>query len=236
MPRSRHAPAHNMLLATLVDKDYQHFISRCDPVQLEFSDVLTIPGELIRHVYFPIRSFISLTTPVDGHTNLEVGLIGDEGMLGASLVLDVDASPWHALVQGAGPALRMEAALFRRELRRCAALQNLLRRYLSVQMRQLSQEVVCTRYHVAEARLARWLLMTQDRAHSHELHMTQEFLSYMLGVRRVGITKAASALQSSGLISYHRGKLKILDQRGLEEASCGCYALNKSTYDKIMHA
>lgn len=236
MPRSRHAPERNTLLAKLAEKDYRRFVENCDVMELVFSDVLMTPGALIRHVYFPIRSFISLTTQVDGHANLEVGMIGHEGMLGASLVLDVDVSPWHALVQGAGSALRMDAALFRREFRHGVALQHLLRRYISVQMRQLAQEVVCTRHHVAKARLARWLLMTQDRAHSDELHMTQEFLSYMLGVRRVGITKAATALQSEGLISYHRGKLTILDQRGLEAASCHCYAIDKASYEQTMHA
>lgn len=236
VPRCRHTPERNTLLATLPEKDYLRFVGCCDLVELVFSDVLMTPGVLIRHVYFPVRSFISLTTPVDGRANLEVGLIGHEGMLGASLLLDVDVSPWHALVQGAGPALRMDAATFRREFRHCVALQHLLRRYISVQMRQLAQEVVCTRYHVAEARLARWLLMTQDRAHSHELHMTQEFLSYMLGVRRIGITKAATALQNDGLISYHRGKLTILDQKRLEAASCCCYAIDKACYEKTMRA
>lgn len=236
MQQSPSASDRNTLLAALAEKDYQRFVGCCDPVQLVFADVLMTSGELIRHVYFPIRGFISLTTPADGHANLEVALIGKEGMLGASLILDVDVSPWHALVQGAGLALRMDVALFRRELRHCVPLQHRLRRYVSVQMRQLAQEVVCTRFHVVEARLARWLLMTQDRANSSELHVTHEFLSYMLGVRRVGITKAATTLQNHGLISYHRGQLTILDQQGLEAASCNCYAVDKASYDKTMSA
>jgi CRP-like cAMP-binding protein len=224
----------NRLLDALPRHDRQRCLARCEPVELTFADILAEPGERIRHIYFPTESFISLTTPIDGRACLEVGLVGDEGMLGISLILGVAISPLHAVVQGAGPALRMSAASFRIELEHSAALQRNLKRYLYVMLGQLAQTAACTRFHVVEARLARWLLMTQDRAHSNEFHVTHEFLAYMLGVRRVGVTKAATSLHDRQLISYRRGNITVLDRTGLEAASCGCYKADQASYSRIM--
>jgi CRP-like cAMP-binding protein len=149
-------------------------------------------------------------------------------------MLGVNISPLRTLVQGAGAALRMKAATFRRELKHSPALKSLLERYLYVLMSQLAQTAACTRFHLVEARTARWLLMTQDRAHSHKFHLTQEFLSYMLGVRRVGVTKAAGVLQKQKLIGYTRGAVTILDHQGLEAASCPCYENDKKTYERVL--
>ena len=213
----------NRLLAALPRKDYQGLLSGLVPVDLVFGDVLYEPGMPIRDVYFPSQSLVSLLTVVEGHLALEVGMVGREGMVGVPLALGIDASPVRALVQGDGPALRMNAARFRGELRGSPPLQRALHRYVYTLMAQISQTAGCNRFHVVQSRLARWLLMTRDRVRSGEFRMTHQFLSLMLGVRRVGVTEAASALQRRKLIEYTRGNIRILDDRGLEQAACACY-------------
>jgi CRP-like cAMP-binding protein len=209
-------------------------LASCEPIELVFADILCQRGQRVHHVYFPTDSLISLITPMDGYAALEVGMIGNEGMLGITLILGIDTSPLHALVQGSGGALRMEARQFRRELAASPPLQRRLNRYLYVLLNQLAQTAACTRSHVVEARLSRWLLMTQDRAHSDAFHLTHEFLGHMLGVRRVGVTKAATSLQAKRLISYNRGDIRILDRAGLEEVACECYGADRRTYERIL--
>ena len=198
------------------------------------SEVLCEPGKPTRHVYFPLEGFISLVVPIDGKPALEVGMVGREGMLGAQLALGVTTVPLHALVQGAGTACRIGTVAFRKQLAQSTAMQRTLNRYLYVMMGQLAASAACLRFHLIGPRLARWLLMSQDRAHTDHFHMTQEFLAYMLGVRRVGITAAASTLQRSGLIEYHRGELKVLDRLGLEAAACDCYASDRKAYAELL--
>lgn len=234
MPSAVHAPAENRLLAALSRNDRHRLLSGCEQVELVFGDVLCGLGDKIRHVYFPTDGFIALVTPIDGHSSLEVALIGSEGMYGVSLMLGVDVTTLHAVVQGSGTAWRMDDERFHRELERSVALQQELNRYIYVLISQLAQTAACSRFHVVEERLARWLLMIRDRAHSEAFHITHELLAQVLGVRRVGVTKAASSLQKKKLISYSRGNIKIHDIGGLEAASCRCYQADKDMYDRIL--
>jgi CRP-like cAMP-binding protein len=171
---------------------------------------------------------------LDPTAQLEVGIIGSEGMLGISLLLGIDVSPQQAMVQGAGAALRMSTAVFHRQRQRNLVLGQNLGRYVHVLMSQLAQTAACTHYHLLEGRLARWLLLSRDRAHSDQFRLTHEFLGYMLGVRRAGVTQAATSLQRRGLITYSRGVVVILDGKGLEAASCACYQQGNDMYEQAL--
>lgn len=222
--------AQNHLVGTLPRADRKRLLAASEPVDLVMAEVLCERGKPSRFVYFPVDGFISLVAQVDGHPGLEVGMVGREGMFGAHLALGVTTEPLRAVVQGPGSAWRIGAASFRRELADSEALQSSLNRYLYVLMAQLASSACCLRFHMIGPRLARWLLMTQDRAHADHFRVTHEFLSYMLGVRRVGITAAAGALQRRGLVEYRRGELKVLDRGGLEAAACSCYATDQRAY------
>jgi CRP-like cAMP-binding protein len=225
----------NHLIERLPRKDRARFLAICEEVELVMSEVLCENGASSRYAYFPTEGYISLITPIDGKPILEVGMVGSEGMLGTQLVLGVGTAHLYALVQGAGTAWRVASVPFRTELARNEYLRKNLDRYVQVTMIQLASSAGCLRFHQIVQRLARWLLMTQDRAHSDSFHVTHEFLAYMLGVRRVGVTTAAGALQRLGLIEYQRGDITVLNRRGLEGAACTCYAADKKTYLDVMH-
>jgi CRP-like cAMP-binding protein len=226
--------SENRLLAALPRQGRQRFLASCDQVELGFADVLCRPGEQISHVHFPTDSSISMVTALDDGARLEIGIVGDEGMLGTSLVLGLNTSPQHAVVQGAGAAWRMSAPAFQRHFKQNLELRRLLNCYVYVLMGQLAQTAACAHYHLVQARVARWLLMTRDRAHSDEFNLTHQFLAHLLGVRRVGVTEAAISLQEQGLIDYRRGAITILDGAGLENASCACYREGNEMYERSL--
>ena len=227
-------PVSNRLLSGLPRAERRRFLDLCETVELSFGSVLCEADQPFRQVYFPLTSFISLVASVSGHQPLEMAMIGSEGVLGASLVLGVADAPLRAVVQGPGSALRIGVAQFQRARRDSPALMRGLNRYLYVLMTQLSQTTACTRFHEVDTRLARWLLMTHDRAHADHFHLTHQFLADMLGVRRSGITVAAGELQRRGLIHYARGEIQILDRGGLESASCECYEAIVEDYARLL--
>lgn len=222
----------NRLLAALPRAEYQRLLPNLEPVTLTFGEVLYEPGDPIRHVYFPNDSLVSLLTLVDLHLTLEVGMVGREGMVGIAFALGIGVSPVRALVQGAGTAMRMKAVPFCKEFQQNPSLQREVHLYTHALMAQIAQTAACNRFHVVEARLARWLLMTRDRVGSDHFRLTHEFLGHMLGVRRVGVTNAAHALKQRKLIDYSRGNIAITNGHGLEAASCSCYEMVKDRHGK----
>ena len=236
VPHRQHnnPPVTNRLLAALPKAVRRTLVAHSEQVELSSAVVLCEPGAAITHVFFPLDSAVTLMAGTKSRADLEAGLVGNEGMLGATLTLGILVSPQRWLVQGPGRALRIEVGRFLHELAVSPALRRTLHRYLYVTLVQLAQTAVCKRFHVVESRLARWLLMTRDRLHTDELHFTHENLAYVLGVRRAGITRAASALRKRKLIRYRRGNLQIVDGRGLKAASCECYAQDHDTYSSVM--
>lgn len=230
--RKRIVHIANQLLAALPRAEIQRMLAGLEVVKLTSAEVLYEPGEPIRHTYFPNDCLVSLLAVVEGRTVLEVGLVGTEGMVGIPLALGIGVSTVRALVQRTGTAMRITSARFLREFRRNPSLQRELFRYTHAAMAQATQIAVCSRFHLLEARLARSLLMNRDRVESNEFRLTHEFLAHGLGVRRVGVTKAAGALQKRKLISYSRGDIRILDWKGLEATSCRCYQIVKNVQDR----
>lgn len=224
----------NRLLASLRRNIRAPLLAVCENVELTYGDVIWEPSQRIRHVYFPTTGFVSQLFPVDAHENLELAMIGSEGMLGIPLLLGVNATMMQAIVQGSGTALRIDAAAFRRELELSPELRQRLNRYIYVTMMQLSLTTTCNSFHALEARLARSLLVTHDRAQLGGFQLTHSFLAQMLGVRRAGVTDAAGRLQKRKFVRYSRGNITVLNRAGLEKASCDCYRSGVNAYERIL--
>lgn len=228
------ASTENQLIERLPQAARKRLLDQCEPFELTLSAELSAPGTPLSHAYFPREGFVSLVVGVDSHPSLEVGMVGREAMLGAELILGAASTPWRALVQGAGASWRIGASALRTETAANPALLRLLQSSVLVRLHQQAAASACERYHTIRPRLARWLLMSQDRAGTDCFHVTQEFLALMLGVRRVGVTVAASELQASGLISYRRGEMTVLDRTGMQTQACSCYAADKAIYTELM--
>lgn len=225
----------NRLIDGLSRKDRNGLLATSEPVDLAFGEILSEPQRIMPFVYFPLSAFISLVDTDGTHAPLEMGLIGNEGMLGASLVLGSDKAQLRAIVQGKGTAMRLTVPQLKRRLRASPALLGSLKRYLYIVTAQLARSVTCIHFHELEPRLARWLLLTHDRAHADHFSLTHEYLAGMLGVRRSGVTVAAGALQRRSLIRYSRGEISIVDRKGLEAASCECYRAAITAYGQLLH-
>src|SRR5580700_2965875 len=220
----------NHLLGALPRKDYQKLLPLLEPVKLAFGEVLYESHAQIRHVYFPNDCFVSMLTTVNAGQAAEVGLIGPEGMIGVPMALGVAVSPFRAIVQGGGTAMRLKTMYFRRNFSNSAALKREVFLFTHLLMIQIAQTAACNRFQVVTQRMARWILMTRDRVNSNEFRITQKFLALMLGVHRPGVTMAMCSLRERKLIVYRRGTITILDHGGLVAAACGCYRTVKDAY------
>jgi CRP-like cAMP-binding protein len=228
------ADVENQLILQLPKATRRKFLDRCEPFELVRSTDLSPPGQVLSHAYFPRTGFISLVIAMESHPPLEVGMVGREAMLGAELVLGLSRTPWRALVQSGGASWRIDSAALREASDAMPELRQLLQRSVAVRLHQQALAAACERFHTIGPRLARWLLMSHDRIQSDRIHVTQECIALMLGVRRVGVTVAAGALQHRGLIAYHRGELTVLDRAALEAEACSCYAADKHIYADVM--
>jgi CRP-like cAMP-binding protein len=225
--------SENQLLAALTVEERERLLPGLERVPLPLGDVIYERDERIRHVYFPTSGVISLLCTTDGGANIEAGTIGMEGMAGIPVFLGVDSSPNRAVVQIEGEAMRMEAEAFREVAGRSGRFHDLLHLYTFALMTQMSLSVACNRFHSVEKRLARWLLMMHDRAQVDEFRFTQELISQMIGTHRPHVSTAVNSLQNAGLIHNGRGRIGILDRKGLVKIACECYLAAKRKFDGL---
>ena len=234
LPGTRDDALQNHLLDALPGADYDRLKPHFEHVALKLGDVLYEPGGRMRYVYFPTTAIVSLLYVMADGASAEIAIVGNEGILGVSLFMGGESTPSRAVVQSAGYGYRMKATLLKHEFGRFGVLMHLLLRYTQALITQMAQTAVCNRHHSVDQQLCRWLLLSLDRLASNELTMTQELIANMLGVRREGVTEAAGKLQTAGLISYRRGKIKVLDRPGVEARSCECYQVVKRELDRLL--
>ena len=228
------APAENRLLAALPPEDYERLLPQLQQVSFSLGQVVYEFGGKLDYVYFPTDSIVSLLYTMENGTSAEMGLTGNDGVVGIALFMGGGTMPNRAIVQSGGAAIRMKAKVLQDEFARGGKFQQVLLRYTQALITQISQTAVCNRLHSVEQQLCRWLLLSHDRVKADELIMTQELIADMLGVRREGVTVAAGQLQDAGAISYVRGHIKILDRKKLEETVCECYRVVKDEFDRLL--
>jgi CRP-like cAMP-binding protein len=235
MPPSRKVTSgsENRILASLPRDDYQRILSGLKPVSLKLGDVLYEADEAIRYVYFPIKSVASLIWKTEDSTTIEVGMVGNEGVTGISIISGIKRLPYQTIVQGADDAMRMNATALIAEFNQYGALHDLLLQYMHGLFMQVARTAICNRIHPIQQRFCRWLLMIRDRTSSDELRLTHEFIGSMLGARRTDVTIAAGGLQKAGLIRYSRGNVTVLDVQRLAAASCDCYRISKAEFERV---
>lgn len=224
----------NRLLAAIPREEYDRLLPLMEAVSLDLKQILYQPNERIEYVYFPINGAVSLVTIMKNGIGAEVGLVGNEGMVGLAVFLKADRTVGQAITQIPGHGLKMKAEVFKREVTSSSPLYNRLQRYTQALFDQIAQTSGCNRMHSIEQRFCRWMLMCQDRMGSDQFPLTQEFLAQMLSVRRAGVSEIASVMQKAGLIQYNRGKMTILNRKRLETSSCECYAIIKQQFDRLL--
>jgi CRP-like cAMP-binding protein len=229
-------PKSNHLLAALPESEWQRWLPQLEPVDLPLGQVLYESGAALDHVYFPADAIVSLLYVMENGASAEIAVVGNEGLVGISLFMGGDTTPSRAVVQSAGHGFRLPAAAVKQEFDRAGPVMHLLLRYTQALITQMAQTAVCNRHHSLDQQLCRWLLLSLDRLQGHELLMTQELIANMLGVRREGVTAAATKLQQAGLIHYTRGHISVLDRAALEARACECYAVVKTEYDRLLPA
>jgi CRP-like cAMP-binding protein len=227
-------PRANRLLASLPDAEWQRWRPQLEFVELPLGKVVCESGTPLPHVVFPTTAIVSLLCTMESGATAEIGMVGFEGLVGVSLFMGGETTPSRAVVQSAGLAWRLRAAVLKEEFNRSHPVMHLLLRYTQALITQMAQTAVCNRHHALDQQLCRWLLLSLDRLPGHELVMTQELIAQLLGVRREGVTEAALKLQKLGLIRYARGRISVLDRPGLEQRTCECYAVVKKEYDRLL--
>jgi CRP-like cAMP-binding protein len=232
----RERPQANRLLAALPDWVYERLVPSLEPISLTLKQILYQPNGAIPYVYFPLTMVTSLVILMQDGQTVEVATVGNEGMVGLPAFLGAESFSGQAFTQVPGDAVRMQTAVFRDTASPGSPLHDVLHRYTQALLTQVAQSAACNRLHSIDQRCARWLLMTEDRARADRFPLTQEFLAQMLGVRRAGVSEAASRLQKAELIQYSRGVITVLDRAGLEAAACECYAIIKQEYDRLLTA
>jgi len=225
---------HNHLLAALTKSDLEPLTPHLELVSLPLGEALYESGKSMRHVYFPLDSIVSLLNVMADGASAEIAVVGNDGVVGISLFMGGETTPSRAVVQSAGYAYRLEAAVLKTLFNQAGALQHLLLRYTQALITQMAQTAVCNRHHTLDQQLCRWLLLSLDRLPSNELNMTQLLIANMLGVRREGVTEAAIKLQQAGLIHYSRGRIVVLNRKGMEARTCECYAVVKKETERLL--
>ena len=225
---------HNHLLGALPNSDFERLKPHLKPISLSLGEVLSESGIMLRDVYFPVVSIVSLLYVMENGGSAEIAVVGNDGVVGVSLFMGGETTLSRAVVQSAGPAYSLGSEFLKAEFIRGEALQHILLRYTQALLTQMAQTAVCNRHHSLDQQLCRWLLLSLDRLPSNELVMTQELIANMLGVRREGVTEAAGKLQEAGLIQYSRGRIEVLDRLGIEAQACECYAVVKRESDRLL--
>jgi CRP-like cAMP-binding protein len=227
-------PRENHLLAALSADAYARLLSHMEPVDMPLGWALYEPNCRLAHIYFPTTAIVSMLYVTESGASTEIGIVGNEGLVGISLFMGGETTPSRAVVQSAGAGYRIKASAVKTEFALGAELQYLALRYTQALITQMAQTAVCNRHHTLDQQLCRWLLLSMDRLPQNDLRMTQELIANMLGVRREGVTAAAGQLQAAGLISYSRGRITILDRPGMERRVCECYAVVKKEFDRLL--